>query len=64
MELIEDLAKKRSGKLKMLERNLKLVGFDPMIERGFTQVPNLVLENPNISIGANHRVFLTTLLNS
>ena len=50
--MIGDLAKKRSEKLKTLERNLKLVGFDPMIERGFTQVPNLILQNPDLSIGA------------
>lgn len=47
-----DLAKKRSEKYKTLEQNLKLVGFDPMIERGFTQVPNMILQNPDLSIGA------------
>lgn len=52
MERIDDLAKKRSEQYKKREQNLKLIGFDPMIERGFTQVPNLVLENPDISIGA------------
>lgn len=52
MERIDDLANKRSEKYKTLEQNLKLVGFDPMVERGFTQVPNLILQNSNLSIGA------------
>jgi biotin operon repressor len=52
MERIDDLAKQRLEKYKNLEQNLKLVGFDPMIERGFTQVPNLILQHPNLSIGA------------
>ena len=52
MESMGDLAKHRLDKYKTLEKNLKLVGFDPMIERGFTQVPNLILQNPDLSIGA------------
>jgi len=52
MERIGDLAKTRAEKYRTLEKNLKLIGFDPLIERGFTQVPNLILQNPDLSIGA------------
>lgn len=52
MEHIGDLVKFKSKELKEREQNIKLVGFDPMIERGFTQVPNLILQNPDLSIGA------------
>ena len=35
-----------------IERNIKLKGADPITQHGFTQMPNVVLRNPNISVGA------------
>jgi len=52
MKHIGDLAKSKAQELKEREQNIKLVGFDPMIERGFTQVPNMILQNSDLSIGA------------
>ena len=34
------------------ERNIELVGADPATLFGFTQVPNFILTNENISVGA------------
>lgn len=34
------------------DRNIELVGFDPISSGGFTQVPNFILENPALSLGA------------
>ena len=34
------------------ERNIELNTKDPVARGGFTQVPNFILENPDISIGA------------
>src|ERR1044071_115625 len=34
------------------EKNIKLDTFDPVAREGFTQVPNFVLKNPNLSPGA------------
>jgi hypothetical protein len=34
------------------ERNIELVGADPATRQGFTQVPNYILTNPDISVGA------------
>ncbi len=34
------------------ERNIELVTDNPIVKGGFTQVPNFILENPDISIGA------------
>jgi len=52
MERISDLAKYKSLELKEREETIKLVGFDPMVEKGFTQVPNVILTNKDLSIGA------------
>ena len=52
MESIGDLAKYKAQELKEREKTIQLMGFDPMVERGFTQVPNLVLTNKELSIGA------------
>lgn len=34
------------------ERNIELVGADPATRYGFTQVPNFILTNEDISVGA------------
>ncbi len=34
------------------ERNIKLDTIDPVVRGGFTQVPNFILKDPNLSIGA------------
>ncbi len=33
-------------------RNIILEGFDPVAAAGFTQVPNLILKSPELSVGA------------
>lgn len=38
--------------LKNIERNIKFEGVDAVSSQGFTQVPNFILKNPNISLGA------------
>jgi hypothetical protein len=35
-----------------LERNIKLNSLDPVALHGFTQLPNFILRNPDLSIGA------------
>ena len=45
MESIKSLIKEK-------EQTILLKGFDPVSAGGFTQVPNLVLKNENISAGA------------
>ena len=52
MESISDLAKYKSREYKDREQTIKLVGFDPMVEKGFTQIPNIILTNKDLSIGA------------
>jgi DNA-binding MarR family transcriptional regulator len=34
------------------ERNIKLIGADPLTQRGFTQLPNAILKHPDLSPGA------------
>jgi hypothetical protein len=34
------------------ERNIQLDTADPVVQGGFTQVPNFILENPELSVGA------------
>ena len=38
--------------LNKIEQNIKLNTADPIARYGFTQVPNFILRNPDISIGA------------
>ena len=38
--------------LQKIERNIKLNSADPIALHGFTQLPNFILRNPHISIGA------------
>jgi len=52
MEPIANLAKYKSEELTQREQTIKLVGFDPMVEKGFTQIPNVILTNKDLSIGA------------
>src|SRR5207244_8992258 len=34
------------------ERNIEIIGADPVTRHGFTQVPNFILTKKNISVGA------------
>ena len=34
------------------EKNLHLDTIDPVLQNGFTQIPNFILRNPNLSAGA------------
>ena len=36
----------------MRERNIELVTFDPVARGGFTQVPNFILKDGDLSLGA------------
>lgn len=38
--------------LKAIEQNIKLNSADPIALHGFTQLPNFILRNPDLSIGA------------
>ena len=40
------------GQIERIERNMKLNTIDPVALHGFTQIPNFILRDPNISIGA------------
>ena len=41
---------KSAGEL--ISRNIRLIGADPLTQRGFTQVPNAILKSKEISAGA------------
>ena len=34
------------------ERNIEIIGADPVTRHGFTQVPNFILTKPKLSVGA------------
>jgi hypothetical protein len=38
--------------LATIKRNIEIVGADPITKHGFTQVPNFILTNSDISVGA------------
>ncbi len=40
------------AQLEKVEQNIKLNTSDPVAQYGFTQLPNFILRNPDISIGA------------
>ena len=40
------------SQIERIERNMKLNTIDPVALHGFTQIPNFILRDPNISIGA------------
>ncbi|MCZ7594326.1 MAG: helix-turn-helix domain-containing protein [Hyphomicrobium sp.] len=39
-------------RLANIQRNIELVGADPVTRHGFTQVPNFILTNKALSVGA------------
>ena len=41
-----------SGKLSDIERNMRINSADPIALHGFTQLPNFILRNPDLSAGA------------
>src|SRR5208337_2804808 len=41
-----------NGRLQEIARNIELVGADPVTRHGFTQVPNFILTNKELSVGA------------
>ena len=38
--------------LHALERNIEIIGADPITQHGFTMVPNFLLTNKKLSVGA------------
>ena len=40
------------GRLNEIARNIEIVGADPVTLHGFTQVPNVILTDANLSVGA------------
>ncbi len=40
------------GRIAEIARNIEIIGADPVTRHGFTQVPNFILTNKNLSIGA------------
>jgi hypothetical protein len=40
------------GQLQKIDQNIKINSADPIALHGFTQVPNFILRNPDLSIGA------------
>jgi hypothetical protein len=41
-----------TGRLKEIERNIVLLGADPITQHGFTQIPNIILTDDTLSVGA------------
>ena len=41
-----------AGRLNHIARNIELVGADPATRHGFTMVPNFILTNADLSVGA------------
>jgi hypothetical protein len=41
-----------AGQLHKIEQNININSADPVALHGFTQVPNFILKNPDLSIGA------------
>jgi hypothetical protein len=41
-----------NDRLKEIARNIEIVGADPATRHGFTQVPNFILTNKEVSVGA------------
>jgi hypothetical protein len=54
------------GNLQKIEQNIKVNTADPIALHGFTQVPNFILKNPDISIGAKttYALFLSYAWNN
>jgi len=36
----------------VIDRNIKIIGADPLTQRGFTQIPNVILKSSKLSGGA------------
>lgn len=41
-----------AGNLSRIQRNIEIVGADPVTRHGFTQMPNVVLIDKRLSVGA------------
>lgn len=41
-----------TGRLNEIARNIEIVGADPATRHGFTMVPNFILTNEDLSVGA------------
>lgn len=41
-----------AGSLAKVARNIEIIGADPVTRHGFTQVPNFILTNKDLSVGA------------
>lgn len=41
-----------AGKLANIQRNIEIVGADPVTRHGFTQIPNVALVNRELGVGA------------
>ncbi|MEP3422882.1 MAG: helix-turn-helix domain-containing protein [Erythrobacter sp.] len=52
MDDIKGLATAKAKELRDRQNTIKIIGADPMSSRGFTQVPNFILENEKLSVGA------------
>ena len=54
------------GHLERIEQNIKLNAADPIALHGFTQLPNFILRNPELSIGAKttYALFLSYAWNN
>jgi len=52
MDDISALAAAKAQELRDRQNTIRIIGADPMSKRGFTQVPNFILENDNLSVGA------------
>jgi hypothetical protein len=52
---------RREGRLasigEIIERNIELSTLDPVARGGFTQVPNFILRDGTLSLGAKVRLF-------
>jgi hypothetical protein len=42
----------QSDRFKQHQRNIEIIGGDPVTRHGFTQVPNVILKSPAVSPGA------------
>ena len=40
------------ARLQQIEQNMRINSADPVARHGFTQIPNFILRNPNITVGA------------
>ena len=52
MDSIQNLAREKAQELRERENTIRVVGADPMSKKGFTQVPNFILQNDKLSIGS------------